>query len=283
MNGQKEEKLKKLLESIPPGFLVDSAWMNKQNISRTSVYDYVKRGWLERLAQGVFRRPFLNNQNPSTEIDWPILILSLQQIMKYEVHVGGMTALTREGHTHYASLGHKDKLYIYGSKIPNWVTRIPLSAQIETRTGKLFNDDKLGIEGADFDLSDGINEVKVQMPWQWPMVKSSPERAILEALDELPDRESFHNIDMVFEGLVNLRPRSLMALLKDCRRIKVKRLFFLYADRHSHAWRRHLSEEAINLGTGDRSLVKGGRLHPTYHITVPPEFVERHREDLNGD
>ena len=38
------------------------------------------------------------------------------------------------------------------------------------------------------------------------MILSSPERAILELLDELPKRESFHQADMLMEGLTNLRP-----------------------------------------------------------------------------
>jgi len=27
------------------------------------------------------------------------------------------------------------------------------------------------------------------------------------------------------------------------------------------------------LGTGDRALVRGGKIHPRYRIMVPPEFV----------
>jgi hypothetical protein len=38
---------------------------------------------------------------------------------------------------------------------------------------------------------------------------SSPERAILELLDEVPERETFHQADVLMEGLRNLRPRAL--------------------------------------------------------------------------
>lgn len=76
---------------------------------------------------------------------------------------------------------------------------------------------------------------------------SSPERAILEAIDELPDHESFHNLDMVFESLTTLRPKMLSALLYSCRKIKVRRLFFVFADRHDHPWRKRLDPEKFDL------------------------------------
>src|SRR5690606_29123405 len=89
----------------------------------------------------------------------------------------------------------------------------------------------------------------------------------------LPDHESFHNLDMKFLGLATLSPRRLSALLHSCRKIKVRRLFFVFADRHKHAWRKHLNADEFDLGTGDRALVKGGKIHPRYRIMVPPEFL----------
>jgi len=110
--------------------------------------------------------------------------------------------------------------------------------------------------------------------WDWPLTVSTPERAVLELLDELPRDESFHQVDMLLEGLSDLSPRRLQALLGRCRSVKVKRLFFFFADRHRHAWRSHLDRDAIDLGAGKRVLVKDGRLDPTYQITVPRDLAE---------
>ena len=104
---------------------------------------------------------------------------------------------------------------------------------------------------------------------------SAPERAILELLDEVPERETFHQADMLMEGLRNLSPRRLQKLLSDCRSIKVKRLFLWYAERHNHAWLKKLDRSGINLGRGKRMLVRGGKLDPKYSITVPGEFDAR--------
>ena len=98
---------------------------------------------------------------------------------------------------------------------------------------------------------------------------STPERAILELLDELPDKETFHQADMLMEGLSTLSPARLQTLLNDCRSIKVKRLFFFFAGRHRHAWLKRLDKRAIDLGSGKRMLVKGGRFDAQHQITVP--------------
>lgn len=101
------------------------------------------------------------------------------------------------------------------------------------------------------------------------MRQSTPERAILELLDELPDHESFDQADQLMGALATLSPRRLQRLLEDCVSVKVKRLFFYFADRHGHAWLKALDRDAIDLGSGNRVLAKGGRLDPTYKITVP--------------
>ncbi len=94
-------------------------------------------------------------------------------------------------------------------------------------------------------------------PWAWGLTISAPERAILEAMDELPDHESFHTLDMVFESLTTLRPRLLSDLLQTCRKIKVKRLFFVSADRRDHTWRKRIHLQAFGLCSGDRALGSG--------------------------
>ena len=108
---------------------------------------------------------------------------------------------------------------------------------------------------------------------EWSMLISTPERAILELIDELPTHESFHQADVLMEGLSNLRPNYLNTVLADCRSIKTKRLFLWFAKRHNHAWLKTLDTENINLGKGKRMIVPGGKLDPKYLITVPEEFA----------
>ena len=274
MSGQIQLKLQFLLESVPPGFIVDSAWLKARGIGRRSAYNYVKGGWLERLAHGVFRRPVPGGRPPET-VDWKVCVLSMQHIMDYPVHVGGMTALAFQGYSHYLPVGGNAPAWLYGANIPNWLSKLSLDAPVELRKPSLFADPGIGlVEEREYReaMSAGTP------PWSWAIRMSTLERAILEALDELPQRENFDNLDMVFEGLTSLRPKLLASLLRACRKIKVRRLFFVFADRHGHAWRKRLDPEDFDLGRGDRALVTGGRIHPNYRIVVPEGFAVSEKE-----
>ena len=90
---------------------------------------------------------------------------------------------------------------------------------------------------------------------------------------ELPDRESFAHVDDLMGGLANLSPRRVQRLLEACHSIKAKRLFLFMADRHNHAWFKRLDMSRIDLGSGKRSFVEGGRYDPKYRITVPETLV----------
>ena len=82
---------------------------------------------------------------------------------------------------------------------------------------------------------------------------------------------------------MSLRPKQIMALLTACRSVKVRWLFLVFADRHEHRWRKYLDTTTIDLGSGPRALVEGGKLHPTYRIYVPQALVFRHSASADGD
>src|SRR5690606_3380468 len=66
---------------------------------------------------------------------------------------------------------------------------------------------------------------------------SCPEMAILEWLHVLPNELLFSDsVVDTFNGLVNLRPKRLQALLQACRSIRLKRVFLLLARCSGHAW-----------------------------------------------
>ncbi|MFT4118363.1 type IV toxin-antitoxin system AbiEi family antitoxin domain-containing protein [Bradyrhizobium sp.] len=276
MSGQDRAKLKFLLQTVPPGFLVDAAWMKRHAISRQSMSAYVKQGWLERVAQGVYRRP-LSPADSMPFTEWRLPLLSAQWLMGYRFHVGSLSALQLRGHQHYLQLGEERPISLYGADTPLWLTRLQTDVRFVRRNDTLFGN-MTGVEDSEFSLSVERDADLALSPWRWPVRMSSPERAILEALDELPTHESFHAVDVVFESLVNLRPKLLTALLRECRSVKVKRLFFIYADKHAHAWRKHVDVSKIDMGRGDRALTPGGRLHPIYHLTVPADLLPKEAE-----
>ncbi|HIG23703.1 MAG TPA: hypothetical protein EYG11_20100 [Candidatus Latescibacteria bacterium] len=269
MSGDNGHKIKSVLDAIPPGALVDSKWMSRHQIADSLYHDYVQRGWFVRLAHGLLLRP--NTEfDASKPLDWQVVVASMNMIMEINFHVGGITALNQSSHGHYLPLGGTEHVALYAEKLPGWLSKINANAKFESRSLKLFNDPYLGVEPL---KSSGLS-----FGGEASFPVSSPERAILEALDELPEGAGFDQLDMVFQGLASLSPRKLMALLSNCRKVKVIRLFFVFADRHGHAWLKHLDKSKLDFGKGDRQLVKGGKIHPTYRITVPTEFVTTGQE-----
>ncbi len=263
-----ESKLNQL-QALPEGVLVDAAWLESHGYSSSLRNHYVKAGWLHQPAQRVYRRA-------RSELTWEQVVISLQSFMDCPLVVGGRTALEEMGFAHY--LGEQREVHLYGpSKAPSWLYKLPLSVKFRCHNStRLFAEmpevshfepvaqPDRGLLPGGFMVSGGA--------MQWPLRQSTAERAILEWLDELPSRETFHHLDMAMEGLANLSPRRLQTLLETCRSVKVKRLFFFFADRHRHAWLTHLNKDAIDFGTGKRHLVKGGALDKDYLITVPKDI-----------
>jgi hypothetical protein len=270
MNGEYGQKIKSVLDAVPPGALVDSKWLNRHQVADSLYHDYANRGWLKRLAHGVYLRP-ASTYDADQPLNWQAVAASMDMVMEIPFHVGGMTALSLHGHGHYAQMSGDERVALYAEKLPGWLSKIKVDARFEGRGLKLFSDPKLGIEPLK------NNGFSFGADASFPV--SNPERAILEALDELPDGAGFDQLDMVFQGLTSLSPRKLMALLTDCRKVKVVRLFFVFADRHGHAWLKHLDKSKLDFGNGDRQLVKGGKIHPRYRIMVPEEIVRKERGD----
>lgn len=279
MSAQNKGKLNRLEQELPEGLLVDAAWLEKQGYYGSLRKKYVASGWLEQPTRSVYRRP-------RGTLAWQQVVISLQTLLECPVVVGGRTALELQGFAHYLPLGGSKEVHLYcDEKPPGWLRKLPLKERFVLHNAKrLFAEDPitLGLSALSVNLqtgeevsTDAIHGSLVRQPWgqwNWPLTLSTSERAVLELLDELPDRESFHQVDMLMEGLSSLSPRRLQKLLLDCRSIKVKRLFFWFSDRHQHAWFKRLDRAQVELGKGKRMIVRGGKLNAKYQITVPEDM-----------
>jgi len=270
MAKQPERKLNWLEKHLPEGLLVDSGWLAKAGYSTSLRSQYVKAGWLEQLVRQVYRRP-------RGRLDWQQVVVSLQTLLQYPLTVGGRTALELQGYAHYLS-HHEREVHLYGPKAPpGWLKKLSVPVRFVYHNDRaLFHHSSIEAprsltQASDYPADDNA-VVQSWGQWNWPLTLSSPERAILELLNELPSRESFEQVDKLFQGLSNLSPRRLQKLLGDCHSIKVKRLFFFFADRHRHAWLSRLDRGTVDLGKGKRMLVKGGKLDHTHQITVPEDL-----------
>jgi hypothetical protein len=268
-----QDKLNSLQRSLPEGLIVDAAWLERHGYSRALRKKYVTRGWLDQVVRGVYRRPAPKLQE---NLRWQAVVISLQTLLGRPYTVGGRTALELQGFAHYLS-GRQREIHLYGvGKPPSWLSKLHLENQFVLHNAdRLFRGDarrsRASKSGRDLG-KDFLQRTYTTQPWgqwEWPLTLSSPERAILELLDEIPQYETFHQADVLMEGLRNLSPRRLRTLLVACRSVKVKRLFLWFAERHQHAWLKKLDRKDVDLGQGKRMLVKGGKLDPKFQITVP--------------
>ncbi len=192
---------------------VTTSQMVRWGISRQLAHRYVQSGWLEPLGYGYFQRP-----GDTLTLAGAVAALEAQGVA---VHIGGKTALSLQGVVHYVAMG-KEKLFLYGTarkNLPGWFTR---QFPCEVRMSHLFEKDD-GLEHRMHVRHQDEND-----PYS-PFV-SEPERALLEMLDDVPQKQSHDEARKIMEPLYTLRHDVLQSLLEACTRIKVKRLFFSLAD-----------------------------------------------------
>lgn len=63
-------------------------------------------------------------------------------------------------------------------------------------------------------------------------------------------------------------------ILEQCSSFKVKRLFLYMAEKSKHTWFKRLDLSNVTLGSGPRSLCKGGVRDAKYNIIIPKELAD---------
>lgn len=279
---QRGHKLNSLQRILPEGLIASTQWLNDAGYSSALRSKYVSHGWLDQPARGVYKRP-------GAATRWQHVVVSLQSIMRLPVSVGGLTALEMQGYGHYVPLGNQERVFLYAeSRLPKWLDEIDPSLRFETRNAqKLFKTEyitraidalpQISFKHKEVEAKplDGGLRLHVWGDRAWPMIVSTPERAIIEFLDGVPTKQSFEHAADLFTGLANLSPRRMQKLLETCDSVKVKRLFLWFAERNAHAWFGRLDLTSIDTGRGKRVIAKNGRLDAKYQITVP--------EGMHGD
>lgn len=248
-----ETKLKTLLAQLRPGTVCLASWLETQGISRDLQKRYRRGGWLESVGHGAFRRP-------NDDVEWPGALYALQAQAGLPVHAGAMTALAIRGMAHYLRLG-QETVFLFLSprtNLPAWFKKHDWAVRVkQVHTSVL--PPVLGLEDHD------EKTFAIRIP--------SPERAMLECLHLAPDDLDLAECGQVMEGLVNLRPKLVQELLMACTSIKAKRLFVYLAEKAGHQWLSLVDLSKLDLGTGDRSLAKGGVYVAKYHLVLPQSLV----------
>ena len=243
-------KIKNIIEQTYAGGVLLSSWLSSNGLTRSEQSNYVKTGWLNRICPGIY---YISTQIPRL---YPSLqSISIQSDFKY--HIGSITALELKGFSHYGQFG-KIKAFVYA--MAKWSPCLDkMDWDIIPIRVKSNSYGELGLS------SMSVDGVEIAI--------SSPERAIFEYIDMIPDEANPMDVFYIMEMLTSLRPRLVNSLLLKAS-IKTRRLFLFMADRAKHPWFEELDIDAISLGTGDRSITAGGVYDKKYKIVIPKELFE---------
>jgi len=251
-------KINRLLVSNPVGAPMTSTWLSSQGVSPQLVRRYKLSGWLEPLGRSAWMRV-----GTKLTMAGAIYAMQLQQSMK--VYPAARTALELQGRAHYVPVGHTPVLQLSfdsSQKLPAWFIRQPFADRLRVlKSRALFDPVYASLD----DLHVGELSIKI----------SSPERAMLEYCYLLPKYADFEEAQQLMEGLMTLRPKLLQSTLVACKSVKAKRLFLALACSVGHAWYAQLDIDSFDLGSGNRSVMTNGYLHPQFNITVPKDWVSR--------
>lgn len=270
MGDQNPGKLNRLLIELGDTRLVSSRWLRAHDYSSSLVARYLDSGWLVSPARGVYMRR-------GGRLQWEGVVRSLQVGEGVALYVGGRFALALQGHEHYLRLGDAGTITLYGPKRPpGWVNKLPLKQRFAFLGSGPFDMPVVpfAAEVSEKTLSEQGLTWHQAGPNVDALACSTPERAILELCDGVSEAALIYEADALMQAMTTLRPQRVGQLLRRCRSIKAKRLFLALAERHRHAWLSHVPLDGVDLGRGKRALVPGGRLHPTYQITLPGDLDE---------
>lgn len=233
----RHNKLNYLYTQLLAGSPVTSDQLADMGISADLAVHYVRSGWLQRLARGVFCRP---GEKLLLEPSLRLLERRIEGL-----HVGGKSALEWYGIRHYVS--QKEILHLYGwstARLPEWfVERFPA----EYHRKRLFEEQPGSmLHVGPFEGRKGSPQV------------SSPERGLLELLSEVGVRQPMQEAKELMESTYSLRSKVFQQLLQHCTSVKTVRLCLQLGRELSLPWAGKLDTDELPTGS-DRPWVSKGR------------------------
>jgi len=113
-------KINHLLQTIPPGVVLQASWLTGLGYRPELQKYYRNSGWLKSLGTGAMIR---SNDQPGYEG----AVYALQNQSQLSIHPGGRTALALLGRAHYLEL-NASQVWLFGGKeesLPAWFRNHP--------------------------------------------------------------------------------------------------------------------------------------------------------------
>lgn len=222
---------RQLLAELPRGQPLGTAWLRLRGLAPKQVARLAQEGWLKRLGHGVYLLP-------GDKLDRDASLAWLARSMP-GLHVAGKTALAWRGVRH--NLAFQQTLTLWGDKpgrLPEWFTaEFPAHYQA-THIFDAQMPPQLGLAPLPAGRSD--------------MLVSTPERALLELLNDVGKRQGLEEARHLVEGVRSPRLQVLDDLFSHLHRIKVVRLADMLANELELPWRSVAREHSVRMAGGER-------------------------------
>lgn len=253
MSTDNPSKINRLLSLQPSGVVLTSSWLSGQGYSPELLRKYRQSKWLVSIGNGAMIKA-------NDQVNYLGAIYSLQHQLQLSIHPAAKTALSLQGKAHFLDFA-EEEIYLFGNikeNLPAWFVNYNWGVKIDYHTSAFLPVD---VGMTLFEKKENFN-----------LRISSPARAIMECLYLAPQSQDLMECFQMMQGLNNLHPKKVQQLLEQCSSVKVKRLFLYLAEKSEHTWFKHLNLEQIDLGKGNRSIIKNGIFIKKYKITVPAEL-----------
>ncbi len=257
-----KNKLNHLLSQWRDHSIYTSAWLKSQGYGSELLQAYKKSKWIESIGTGAYKKT-------GDQVNWFGALNALQKQLLSSIHVGGRSALELLGKAQYIPL-HQSQITLLGQNnitIPKWFWLTSSDTKIQFSFKNLFIEPKTSFGQSQYGFTEFTDNAVT-------ILISTPERAFLEYLDDVPKKYSYTEAVEILENLPSLRIVLLQKLLENCNSVKVNRLFLHLAEKVNHGWLSKVDISKIELGKGKRVIFKNGKFDPKYQITIPKDNHE---------
>ena len=190
------------------------------------------------------------------KVDYQGAVFALQKYAGMSIHPGARTALSMLGKSQYLELSTKRITLIgaAGETLPEWFLKNNWGLEIDYHQTSVFPKEGFFTH---------------HILGSFSIAASNAVRAMMECLFLATEDDELIECYEIMENLNDLRHDHVQKLLEACSSVKVKRLFLYMAEKAGHDWFNYLELPGIDLGSGKRSISKGGILNAKYSIVIP--------------
>jgi hypothetical protein len=248
-------RINELISAWPKDALMTTAALKKSGVSNQLINRYLKSGWIEKVGNGAYKMF-------GTKPDMFIAVKAMQDQLSKSIRIGGMTAFNLYSRLYDAENWDNERVYIFGGgreRLPEWFLCY------KWKDSFIYN----SVNFLDVEINYFLNEfnhnglnIKI----------SSPELAVLEMSALINSEQAFYEVYEATERMEKVSSGKIQRLLESSSSVKVNRLVLFMIEENQNKIFKELELSKVMLGSGKRSIVKGGIYNPKYKITVPAEL-----------